>query len=383
MTGTSQIKAFLVGVLILGGLILAACGGEDRPNVDVIEDGTPGGTGSVSASGVGPAPTRAPGATGYQPVSNVDAYFNQTLDLRDMRALMAPATMGQPVDWAAVRAIYEQGKNVVRTDGTLRGIKAFATDAAVLAAFPNGASVYGQADFLDAMIMEPLTGAGRAQGLSDNARRQLVDKGIQVIFYGKAMQEMDSAKSRVEMGNLDNNTGASHAVDEAWGLLAGAPAADGSLPNGLLATAVGREGNFRLEGKLRNPLEDAMVAALKASQEGNRTAFNNAYAQVRGHLNAIFYLGALRYAKEIENDTTAENRAVHMAEGGTFYQAIRATVASGSSSAAQRVQAAYSRNPNEAFPAVETAAIYSALNEAPVLQALAIPAALVVRTPPS
>jgi hypothetical protein len=47
------------------------------------------------------------------------------------------------------------------------------------------------------------------------------------------------------------------------------------------------------------------------------------------------------------------------------------------------VQAAYSRNPNEAFPSSETTAMYAALNEAPVLQALAIPASLIVRTPPS
>jgi hypothetical protein len=195
------------------------------------------------------------------------------------------------------------------------------------------------------------------------------------------MQEMDAAKTRVAQGNLDNATGAPHAVDEAWGLIAGAPDGSGQ-PHGILATAVGREGNFNLQGKLRAPLESAMVDALRASQQGNMSAFNAAYDQVRGHLNAIFYLGALRYMKVLEADTTAEDRAVHFAEGGTFFQAIRAAVAAGSASAAQTVQTAYTRSPNQPFPAGDTSAVYSALNSASVLQALAIPTGVVVRTPP-
>jgi hypothetical protein len=315
-------------------------------------------------------------------VSNVDVYFAMGLDLRDMRALMQPATQGQPVDWAAVTAIYANGKNQTRADGTARSLASIPNDA-VQAVFPNGATVYGRANFIDLMIRDGLNGTGRAQGISDDARRQIVDKGIQMLIYGKALQEMDAAKTRVAQGNTDNATGGPHAVDEAWGAIAGSPDNNGARPHSLLQTATGREGNFKLEGKLRAPLESALVAALAAAQKGDVAAFDKAYAETRGYMNTIFYLGALRYVKTLEADTTAAQRQGHLAEGWTFWQTIRATVAQASPSAAQTVEAAYTRNAAEAFPATETARVFAALNEPAVLTALGVPAALQVKTPPA
>jgi Low iron-inducible periplasmic protein len=376
-----RFKVLLGCGLTAAVLLAAACGGEDRPDVDVIEDGGNGsGSGSVSASGAPSGPST--GAAGYTPVSNVDIYFDQALDLRDLRGVMQPATQGQPVDWAAARAIYEQGKNAKRGDGTPRPLKTLATDANVLALFPNAEMVYGNASFLDTHVTDALNGTGAAQGQSDNARRQMVDKGVQAILYGKALQELAAAKTRVEQGNLDNNTGAPHALDEAWGLIAGRPDESGNLAYGLLATATGREDNFNLKGKLRDPLVTSFNEALKAAQAGNATAFNAEYDKIRGRLNTIFYLGALRYAKQLEGDSGAADRMVHAAEGGSFYLAIRSQVAAASAGAAQTVQSAYTRSPNESFPASATAQVYAALNEAPVLQALAIPADLVIRSAP-
>jgi hypothetical protein len=205
---------------------------------------------------------------------------------------------------------------------------------------------------------------------------------VQAILYGKALQELAAAKTRVEQGNLDNNSGAPHALDEAWGLIAGRPDESGNLAYGLLATATGREENFNLKGKLREPLVASFNEALKAAQAGNAAAFNAEYDKIRGRLNTIFYLGALRYTKQLEGDSGAADRMVHAAEGGSFYLAIRSQVAAASTGAAQTVQSAYTRNPNESFPASATAQVYAALNEAPVLQALAIPADLVVRSAP-
>ncbi|MGH2601796.1 MAG: hypothetical protein ACRDJ9_20730, partial [Dehalococcoidia bacterium] len=224
---------------------------------------------------------------------------------------------------------------------------------------------------------------GRAQGLSDDARRQIVDKGLQMILYGKALQELEAAKTRVQQGNTDNATGAPHAVDEAWAAIAGAPDPNGARAYGLLATASGREGNFGLTGQLRDPLEAAFVAMLTAAQNGDTAAFDSAYTEVKGYLNAIFYLGTLRYAKVLEGDTTEAQRQTHLAEGWTFFQTIRAAVAGASPSAAQTVESAYTRSPSQPFPASATEQVYAAMNEPAVIQALGIPASLVVRTPPS
>ncbi len=363
---------------------LTACSGEDRPEVDIIVDGEGGGSGSVSVSGAdGPGiiPTRIPGSATYQPVSNVDIYFAMGADLRDIRAVMQPATQGLPVDWAAAAAIYEQGKNQKRADGTLRSLASIA-NADVYAMFPNGAAVYGSADFINDIIRGGLTGTGRGAGLSDDVRRNIVDKGILMLMYGKALQELEAAKTRIAQGNRDDATGAPHAVDEAWAAILGPKDNAGGYSAGLLGTAAGREANFGLQNKLAIPLETEFTKALDAARKGDATAFDAAQAQIKGYLNTIFYLGTLRYTTELMNDQTPQARQVHLAEGGTFFQAIRALVASASPTAAQTVQAAYSASPEAPFPTALRSSVYAAMNEPAVIAALGIPAGLVVTSPP-
>ena len=346
-----------------------------------------GGSVSVSASASGSGELTLPGAIGgstrYMPASNVDTYFQIGLDIRDIRAIMAPAAQGQPVDWAAARTVYESGKNQVNAaTGAVRSMASLPNEARQ-AMFPNGAAVYGRPNFIDAIVRDGVNGTGRAQGVSDDARRQIVDKGLQMIAYAVALQELDAGKTRLAAGNTDNATGAPHVVDEAWATVAGAPDDSGALSNALLATAVSRETNFNLQGKLREPLETAFIAALAAAQKGDTAAYDQAHAEVRGYLNSIFYLGALRYVKQLEGATSDAQRQVQLAEGWTFWQTIRAAVAAASPSAAQTVESAYTRSANEAFPASQTTAVYAALNEPAVLTALGIPPALVVRTPPA
>jgi hypothetical protein len=238
MTARRDLKrAFLVPLVVLGGLALAGCKGEDRPLVDVI-DGD-GGTGSVSASGE-PAPSTGGATTGsgYQVATNVDSYFAMALDLQDIRAIMAPATQGQRVDWAAAAAIYENGKNQM----VASGVRSLASqpNANVQAVFPNGEAVYGRPDFINALVRDGLNGTGRAAGMSDAARRQIVDKGIQMLFYGKALQEFTASKTRLDT-NAANPAGP---VDETWAIIAGAPDANMSRSLSLLATAAQREREF-------------------------------------------------------------------------------------------------------------------------------------------
>jgi hypothetical protein len=370
-------------LLVAGCLLLLACEGEDRPQVDVIGGG---GNVSVSASASGSGeltlPSSPGGATRYQPVSNVDTYFQISLDMRDIRAIMSPAAQGQPVDWNAARTVYENGKNQLNTaTGALRSMASLPNESRQ-AMFPNGVAVYGRPNFIDAIVRDGLNGAGRAQGVSDDARRQIVDKGMQMIAYAVAVQELEAGKTRLAAGNTDNATGAPHVVDEAWATVAGAADDNGALSYSLLQTAVSREANFNLQGRLREPMETAFIAALAAAQRGDIAAYDAATADARGYLNAIFYLGALRYVKQLEGAPSTAQRETQLAEGWAFWQTIRALVAQASPGAAQTIESAYTRNPAEAFPPSQTAAVYAALNEPAVLANLGIPAALVVRTPP-
>jgi hypothetical protein len=352
-------------------LILAACGdGEDRPNVDVI-DGS--GSGSASVSGEEPAVTLG---TSFEPTTNQDLNLAMAFDLRDIRAVMGPAARGEPVDWAQVQSIYENGKNQVGADGALRSLASIA-DADVHTAFPNGATVYGRANFIDGIIRDGLNGTGRAAGLSDNARRQLVDKGIQMLMYGKAMQQINLAKSRVDAGTPD----AAAALDEVWAVVVGAADPNGNRNNALLATAAGREEDFMLLGRLAGRIESTLVDAARDIQQGDRRELGETAEALKGRINGIFYLSTLRYATLLERDATVSNREMHLAEGWASFQPIKAQVAAASPNAAQTIEAALTRPANEVFPASVTKQVYDALNQPEVLRALGIQSEIQVATP--
>ena len=366
-------------------LLLTACGGEDRPNRPNVEVIGGADTVSVSADSIAPqgGTPSTPGAGGtpiaaapgkYAPSSNVDSYFAFGADLRDMRAAM-PA--GGTPNFAAVEDIYTKGKNQTLANGTVRPLASIPSDA-VHAVFPNGPAVYGRPNFIDAIIRDGLAGTGRAAGLPPAARRQIVEKGVLMLFYGKAMQEFAAARTRLDTNAASPNV----PVDETWAVLAG-PSSGGAYPDALIATATSRERDFKLEGKLAAPLEASLATALAAAQRGDKAGFDRAYAEGRGYINAIFYLSALRYAKVLESDVTQAARQEHLAEGWAYFQAIRALAASGSSSAAQTVETAYSANGSAAWTPADTTRVYTALNDSAVLQALGIPAALQVKTPPT
>src|SRR3954471_2975367 len=105
----------------LASLLLAGCSGEDRPNRPNVEVIGGGDTVSVSADSVAPAgssPTTptAPAAPGkYAPSSNVDPYFAMGSDLKDIRAALST----NPPSYAAVEALYNQGKNQTLANGMI------------------------------------------------------------------------------------------------------------------------------------------------------------------------------------------------------------------------------------------------------------------------
>ncbi len=318
----------------------------------------------------------------YTLVSDVEPQLRLTLDTRDMGVLMASAQKDEPVNWSAVKEVYEKGRNSKRGDGSFRTLAGVAINPAVLAQFPNGAQVFGTPSFLDANVRPALEGTGRSRGLSDRARRQIVEKGVLAILYGETLEELEAARSKVQQGNVDNARGAPHNVDEAWAYYAGAQESDGSRPHALSITAQRRERGFKLEGKLDSPLQRALASALGAAQRSDLNALDTAIGQVRGYLNSIFYLASLGYASRLSGDTDVSVREVHLSEGWGFFQTIRPTVATASSDAAASVEALYTRPASRPVTDGDVHRVYGALNGANVVRALAIPSSLVVKAPP-
>lgn len=360
----------IVLVLVTASLLLTACRGEQRPNVEIL------GGASASVSGADDPALSAAGTPKYRTSSQQDVALQMSLDLRDMRSIINLAIDGRPVEWERARVIYEQGKNQKRPNGTLRSFASLA-DADGESAFPNGAAVYGRSGFLDGIIRDGLTGAGRAQGLSDDSRRAIVDRGVQMLFYARAMHGITLAKARVEAKSPD----APAALDEAWAIIAGPNNADGVRTYSILNAAVAREAEFKLTGRLAQPLENAFIAALAAMQKGDAATFNRNATDAAGFLNATFALGVLRAAKQAEGAGSEATRQTYLVEGWTSYQAIRAAIASGAPAQAATLEAMLSRSSSEPFSATETAKVYAALNDPAVLRALGWPAAVQVATP--
>ena len=166
----------------------------------------------------------------YTPVSNVEAHASLALDMRDIAALLNVAKEGGTVDYAAIENIYENG---VHAGG--RTLKGYATSDSVLAEFPHSID-------LDGNVQAALTGNWAGRQVSDLVRRQLLNKSLQAIIYGKVLQEMSSARSQMEQGNLDDATGAPHKVDEGWAFYVGAPDENGARKYSIANTARSRAG---------------------------------------------------------------------------------------------------------------------------------------------
>jgi hypothetical protein len=119
---------------------------------------------------------------------------------------------------------------------------------------------------------------------------------------------------------------------------------------------------------------------LQAALKGDSRGLETAIGQARGFLNSIFYLASLRYASSLTATSDAAIREIQLGEGWGFFQTIRPAVASASSDAAAAVEAVFERPASKALPAGERDTVYRSLNSPPVLQTLAIPAALVLKS---
>ena len=383
--------AMLLVVLIMG--CATSSEGEDRPGIQVIGGESASvsvsGTGSVSASGVVSASgakagsgsasagqtTQLPAPSGdYTPVSDVASHAAITLDMLDIGQLLEAAKTDEPVDWAAISALYEQGKNSVKGDGSVRTLESLATSGSVLAQFPGGTD-------LDGNVRLGLTGVWLGENIDDPTRRQLINKGIQTIIYGKVLQELEAARDKIQQGNTDDASGAPHNVDEAWAFYIGVPGDEGNFPYGISKTARSREENFGLDGMVDGPLQQALAKALAASRSGDLSAFDDAVAEARGYLNTIFYLATLRYGARVMTDEDATDRKIHLAEGWAFYQAIYPAVSSASPSSAATVTGHLTRDAANAVPAEDVDRVYAALNTKDVISALGIPEAVRVTSP--
>lgn len=249
----------------------------------------------------------AQGGSLYTPVSDVAPHAAIGKDIAEIRALLEPAAEGGDADFAGARKIWSGGRHS-RKDDEPRTLEGFVEGDAV-------ADLVGSA----------LEGNGAAAGLDPAQRRQWVDKGIIAALELKVLGELDAAIEKASAGETDPAEGAPHNVDEAWAFFT----AEGE---GLGATAERRAADFDVDGKVSEPVLEALADAQSAAKSGDVPTLRTAREDARGAMNRIFALAVTKYAEEGVEDEVAR------AEGMAFPWGLRSDLAE---ERLERVQAAF------------------------------------------
>lgn len=260
---------------------------------------------------------------GYAYASNVDSHVLVVQDICGIGDLLDAG------DFDAVAAIYSDGINSVKSDGSIRSIGGFASRDDRNHGLDE---YYGTPTPLDDFVTAALEGTGMFAGQSDAVRAQGVEKGIQnQVMVAWVVHELVTALTKAAEGNFDIQSGAVHNWDEGWAFYHGT--APGCAP---YATGNKRAGNFGTLGAdgetavANENILAAMIQGRDALVEGNVTAAETATEEAIKNIVAIYSQAAIRYASLIEGDLADGNDAKakeHQAEGLAFFRVIEAIVA--------------------------------------------------------
>ena len=295
MKNTKNKTITIMAVLLFATSAFAGCTGDDAPKLDA-EDG------------------------GYTYVTDVDVYRLMSEDVCDIKDL------AEAHDWAAIKDIYQNGKNVEKSDGSMKTLEQHASASGK----KHGLSEYYAIDApLDNYLMAALDGTGIFAGASDSVREQAVEKGVQnQILTAYAIHELNSAIAKAEAGNFGAND-AQHAWDEGWGLYHGTDEAKSCSP---YATGDKRAGNFATANADGTALAnaailEAMNEGLTALQAEDLAGATAARDKIVKNLVIIYSQATIRYAHKMNTDETVEAAQTHQAEGYSFWRVIESTVA--------------------------------------------------------
>ena len=141
----------------------------------------------------------------------------------------------------------------------------------------------------------------------------------------------------------------SRLIDEAWAVYVGEEV-NGRYPNSLAAVAQGREGNFGRQGTIDIPLRQAMDRARQAADDGDAAALETATNEVYSRFNAIFYLSTVRYIGRVFDDAEAGDHdalGTHQVEALAFYRSIQPDIATADPVADAEIMAYLTAGPEQ------------------------------------
>jgi hypothetical protein len=311
-------------------------------------------------SGIGTPTGGSPvGLGGYLPVSDVAAHARVSRDIAEINTLLGAT----PIDWAAIKTLYEEGKNS-RSGTGFRTIAGFArSEGRSDPIWDDYAAYYNDPTWLDTYVMHALDGTGPFEGESDAVRRQGAQKGIQnQVMIAWVIHELVGAMQKAEDGSFDPEAGAPHNWDEAWAFYHGV-----DPDNAPYSTATKRGENFGTGTAVNDAILAAMERGRDALVAGNAAEAQGAMDEVMKQIRITYIQATLRYASVVADDLAAGNAEAartHQAEGWGFFRVIEPQIALVNESAAATIAGIYdlAAEPSDGAEAVRTAleSVYSA-----------------------
>ena len=328
-----------IGALFAFSFLVAACGDDDGAAVreigsngseSVSASASSSGSSSSSASASSSAPSEAPESgvvgdfgsdNGYEYASDVSSHRLVVDDICEINELLGADT----IDFGAVKAIYVDGKNSVKSDGSVRTIGGF---AAADGKKHQNDDYYGAAGSLNSFVSSALDGTGMFEGETDSVRKQGVQKGIQnQTMIAWTVHELNSALGKATDGNLE---GAVHNWDEGWAFYHGAsgscgPYGTGNKRGGNYGT-LGEDGETALANEL---ILNAMIAGRDAIIAGDIAGATEAANSVLRAVTIVYSQATMRYATKVEGDIAKGDLAkarVHQAEGLSFWRVLEPSI---------------------------------------------------------
>jgi hypothetical protein len=304
------------------GLILAGCS----------DDGAKPAAAAGTTTTTEPKVTPSGALGGYQPVSDVAQHAKMSADICDINALLDAS----PIDFAAVGAIYRDGRYSSETAESKRTLSKFAREPRSAEDLLGRYERYLGAAWLDAFTGAAIDGTGPFAGEADLVRRQGVQKGVRnQILVAWALHELDAAVDKAEKGSFVKKTGAPHNWDEVWAYY------HGEKPEcAAYATADERGKEFGTGSAVNEAILAAMKQGLKALLAKDALGAATARAEVVRQITITYIQSAIKYAAQIDADLAqgkTEEPRVWQAEGWAYFRVIEPLVARANTTVARAV----------------------------------------------
>ena len=257
---------------------------------------------------------------GYTYASDVD---NHRSLMNDLCEIKAAASSDGGYDFAGAKAIYTDGKNAQKDDGSYRTLAGFASATGKNHDYD---SYYDMNGSIGAHIMAAMDGTGDFENTSDTVRYQGIAKlTVNMGMVGYTLHELNAAIIKAEAGNWGTDD-AQHAWDEGWAFFHGPDEHYGCSPAKVMEKRAGDFGTADADGVAATfaATESAMNAGLTALQNENMQGVVDARDEILKNLVIVYSQAVLKYTSKMDSNTTAEK---YQAEGYAFWKAIEAYAA--------------------------------------------------------